>query len=100
MLSQVVNTTSTHDVEGSDVAAALDSLFEREPGLRNHVLDESGELRPHVSVFVDGLQAGLDTQIANATEIRILHAVSGGARLSVMRAVLARLTAAFAAVQA
>jgi hypothetical protein len=46
--------------------------------LRNHILDEGGSVRPHVSLFVDGTQSELTTTIDDRSEIRILHAVSGG----------------------
>jgi sulfur-carrier protein len=80
MLAEITNAGSTHPVEGSTVAEALDDLFARLPGLRNHVLDEESSIRPHVSVFVDGHQADLDTGVGDRAEIRILHAVSGGGR--------------------
>jgi hypothetical protein len=35
-------------------------------------------VRPHVSLFVDGTQSELATTIDDRSEIRILHAVSGG----------------------
>ncbi len=78
MLSETVGTEPAHDVTGDTVRAALASLFEQVPGLRNHIVDESGSVRPHVSVFVDGYQADLDTGVAEGSEIRVLHAVSGG----------------------
>lgn len=78
MLSETVNTEQVHRVEGASVAEALDDLFTQVPGLRNHVVDESGHVRPHVSVFVDGAQATLDSVIGDESEIRVLHAVSGG----------------------
>lgn len=78
MLSETANTDSSHEVAGRTVAEALESLFGAVPGLRNHIVDETGSVRPHVSVFVDGVQADLDTQVAEGSEIRVLHAVSGG----------------------
>lgn len=78
LLAEIANTGPVHQVTGSTVAEALDDLFSRLPGLRNHVLDERGSLRPHVSLFVNGDQADLETAIASDTVIRILHAVSGG----------------------
>ncbi|HUG31401.1 MAG TPA: MoaD/ThiS family protein [Acidimicrobiia bacterium] len=78
MLSETAGVGGRHEVTGETVGEALDHLFERAPGLRNHVLDESGVIRPHVSVFVDGEQADLETEVGPASEIRILHAVSGG----------------------
>lgn len=78
MLSETSKTEPIHEVEGSDVAGALADVFARVPGLRSHIIDEDGSVRPHVSVFVDGLQANLDTAIADGSEIIVLHAVSGG----------------------
>jgi len=78
MLSETVNVGQSHSVAGDSVASALEDLFVRVPGLRNHVLDDSGEIRPHVSVFVDGAQADMGTDLRDDSELRILHAVSGG----------------------
>jgi len=78
MLSETVNVGQSHSVAGDSVANALEDLFVRVPGLRNHVLDDSGEIRPHVSIFVDGVQADLGTDLSEDSEVRILHAVSGG----------------------
>jgi molybdopterin synthase sulfur carrier subunit len=78
MLSETVRTASEHTVQGSVVAEALTDLFSQVPGLRNHIVDESGSVRPHVSVFVDGVQADIDTEVGEGAEIRVLHAVSGG----------------------
>lgn len=78
MLSETVKTEASHEVVGVTVNEALADLFIRVPGLRNHIVDEAGSVRPHVSVFVDGVQADLDTPLQEGSEIRVLHAVSGG----------------------
>lgn len=78
MLSETVKTASTHMVDGSTVSEALNDLFAHVPGLRFHIVDETGAVRPHVSVFVDGSQADLDTELGENSYIRVLHAVSGG----------------------
>jgi sulfur-carrier protein len=78
LLAEIANTGPSHQVTGSTAGEALNDLFSRLPGLRNHVLDERGRLRPHVSLFTDGDQADLETSIGSDTVIRILHAVSGG----------------------
>jgi sulfur-carrier protein len=72
------STDLRHVVSGETVEKALESLFGREPGLRNHLLDENGVIRPHVSVFVDGRQAELVTPVSDGAEIYVLQAVSGG----------------------
>jgi sulfur-carrier protein len=78
LLSDTVKSGVDQEVEGSTVGEVLLDLFGREPGVRNHILDESGEIRPHVSVFVDGAQANLATMVAPGADVRVLHAVSGG----------------------
>lgn len=78
MLWETVNTDPVHEVSGETVAEALDDLFARVPGLRGHILEGTGVVRPHVSIFVDGLQADLDTRVGDGSDLRVLHAVSGG----------------------
>jgi len=78
VLSQTVNVDQAHTVEGDDVGSVLADLFDTAPGLRNHIVDETGSIRPHVSVFVDGYQADLSTPVGDGSEVRVLHAVSGG----------------------
>ncbi len=78
MLTDAVKTGLTHQVGGSTIREVLDHLFEEEPGLRSHLVDEKGAIRAHVSVFVDGSQASLDSRVGHDASIRVLHAVSGG----------------------
>jgi sulfur-carrier protein len=54
------------------------------PGVVERALDEQGQIRPHVNVFVDeqsiraGSRLGLETPVAPGAEVWILPAVSGG----------------------
>ena len=63
------------------VQSALDTLWKRHPALRDRVLNEQGEIRQHVNVFVgsDDVKRlkGLETKV-NSGEIHIFNAVSGG----------------------
>jgi molybdopterin synthase sulfur carrier subunit len=61
---------------------ALEALWNAAPGVRDRVLTEQGEVRPHVNVFV-GTEScrwtgGLATPIADGAEIAIFPAISGG----------------------
>ncbi len=78
MLADAVKTDLVHSVEGKTLGEVMGSLLTQTPGLRHHIIDESGAIRPHVSVFVDGTRADLNTNVDEGAEIRILHAVSGG----------------------
>lgn len=67
--------------EAATLNAALGLLWRECPGLRDRVLTERHEIRPHVNVFVDGLNArhgGLDSPVGDNAEIIIVPAVSGG----------------------
>ena len=64
------------------VAGALAELATRYPGVRDRVVTEQGEIRPHVNVFVGEGNVrdaqGLATRVPRECEIAILPAVSGG----------------------
>lgn len=78
VLTQSVNVGQRHEVDGHTLGEVLDSLFAGEPGLRNHLLDEGGEIRPHVLIFVDASRADLSTPVGADAEVQVLQAVSGG----------------------
>jgi hypothetical protein len=56
----------------------LENLFAEEPGLRNHLLDDAGGIRPHVLIFVDAMRADLATPVGPGSQVQVLQAVSGG----------------------
>jgi len=64
------------------VEAALGQLWRLYPGLRDRILTEQGQVRPHVNVFVgsDSIRdtGGLATLVGDRAEIAIIPAVSGG----------------------
>jgi molybdopterin converting factor small subunit len=70
------------DISGSTLLDALEGLFAAYPGIRDRVLTEKREFRPHVNVFVGNREArtmgGLATPLANGIEISIIPAISGG----------------------
>jgi sulfur-carrier protein len=64
------------------VRDALKSLWQQHPALRDRIVDEQGEVRQHINIFV-GEEAirfadGLATKVPEGTEILIVPAVSGG----------------------
>jgi molybdopterin converting factor small subunit len=78
ILDQAVREGLRHEVAGDDVREVLEGLFDKEPGVRNHLIDEDGKIRTHVLVFVDGERAELSTRVSNGAEVQVLQAVSGG----------------------
>ncbi len=70
------------DCRPATVGDALGLLWERHPGVRDRVVTEQGNVRPHVNVFV-GVESirftgGLETRLAGDCEVSIVPAVSGG----------------------
>lgn len=70
------------DREVATVGEALAQLWTAHVGLRDRVLTERGEVRPHVNVFVNSQVVRRDqvlqVPITSNTEICIMPAVSGG----------------------
>ena len=73
---------SASDAAAFTVQAALEQLWRLYPGLRDRILTEQGQVRPHVNVFVgsDSIRdtGGLSTPVTERAEIAIIPAVSGG----------------------
>jgi molybdopterin converting factor small subunit len=70
------------DSSPATVSEALERLWQTHPALRDRILDEQGEVRQHINIFV-GEEAirfadGLATKVPDGTEIMIVPAVSGG----------------------
>jgi sulfur carrier protein ThiS len=63
----------------AEVVAALDGRY---PGLAAYLLDDTGQLRKHVNVFVDGEMVNdrvqLSDPVTDESELFIVQALSGG----------------------
>jgi sulfur-carrier protein len=68
--------------EGGTLTEVLDSLDASYPGIKGRVLDDSGELRRFVNVYVDDddvrFADGLQTAIKDGGQVSIIPAVAGG----------------------
>ncbi|MDQ6769446.1 MAG: MoaD/ThiS family protein [Gemmatimonadota bacterium] len=64
------------------VGDALAALGRKSPGALDRIMDERGDLRRHVNLFVNGENVrfldGLTTPVPNGATIFVLAAVSGG----------------------
>jgi molybdopterin synthase sulfur carrier subunit len=72
----------TVPVEATDLGSAIEALDARYPGFRDRLLDEKGELRQFVNVYLNDedvrLGSGLKAKVAEKDEISIVPAVAGG----------------------
>lgn len=67
---------------GSDVRGLLQALWRLHPALKDRVVDEQGEIRPHINIFVGNeairLTGNQETPVTDGAEVLIVPAVSGG----------------------
>lgn len=71
-----------HEVSATTVGAALDLAFVAVPALRGYILDDQGQLRRHLAIFVDGEALNdrrrLSDPLGPHSEIYVVQALSGG----------------------
>jgi molybdopterin synthase sulfur carrier subunit len=81
-LRRLSNGEITVEVGARDLESAIDALDARYPGFRDRLLDEKGELRQFVNVYLNDedvrLGSGLKAQVGDKDEISIVPAVAGG----------------------
>jgi molybdopterin synthase sulfur carrier subunit len=81
-LRKLTNDESVVAGEGETLAQCIDGLEARYPGMKERLVDESGELRRFVNVYVNGedvrFQDGLATRLIGGDEVSIVPAVAGG----------------------
>jgi sulfur-carrier protein len=67
------------EVEASTVGDAIAALDRRFPGLAFRIVDEQGQIRPHMNVFLgEDKVRDIGTAITTTAEIYIVGALSGG----------------------
>ena len=81
-LRSLSNGESSVPVEAGDLRAAIDQLDQKYPGFKARLLDESGEPRQFVNIYLNDedirLGEGLRSKLEASDEIAIVPAVAGG----------------------
>jgi sulfur-carrier protein len=79
LLHSYTGGTSKLDLDGETVAEVLSSLDQLYPGITFRFVDEHGNIRPHMKIYLNGKQVTkLSTSVLNSDEIFIIQALSGG----------------------
>jgi sulfur-carrier protein len=69
---------------GATVAEVLNDLERRHPGVRARLMDDRGDLRRFVNVYLNDedirFLEGLATPVPEAADVSIVPAIAGGAR--------------------
>ncbi len=68
--------------EGGSVLAVIDNLEQRHPGLKERLLDDKGELRRFVNIYLNGddirFLDALNSRVKDGDDISIVPAIAGG----------------------
>jgi sulfur-carrier protein len=82
-LRKLTDGRSEVEVDGDDLRTVVANLELAHPGIGERLLDDSGQLRRFVNVFVRDedvrFQDGLDTRVGDGDTVSIVPAVAGGA---------------------
>ena len=81
-LRKLTNNEEVIEVEAANVGAAIEELQSKFPGFRERLLDESGEVRRFVNVYVNEedirFLQNKETALKEGDEISIIPAIAGG----------------------
>ena len=81
-LRNLTGGASTVQSSGGTLADCVSALDTSYPGMRDRLLDEGGEIRRFVNIFVIGddvrFLSGLKTELKDGDEVSIVPAVAGG----------------------
>jgi sulfur-carrier protein len=67
------------DAHGTTVDELLIDLDNQFPGIRFRMVDEQNQLRTHMRIYIDAeMVRDLTTSVADASEVTIVQALSGG----------------------
>jgi molybdopterin synthase sulfur carrier subunit len=81
-LRNLTNGEAQLEVASGDLRTIVAELEELHPGLGDRLLDDQGELRRFVNVFIRDEDVrflqGLDTEVAGTDTVSIVPAVAGG----------------------
>jgi molybdopterin synthase sulfur carrier subunit len=68
--------------EGGTLTEVIDSLDQAYPGIKDRLVDETGDLRRFVNVYINGEDVrfadGVATKLNGGDEVSIVPAVAGG----------------------
>ncbi len=83
-LRRMTNGQDKLEMDPSTLSVMIDSLESSYPGFKERLIDENGDLRYFVNIYLNGEDVrflqGLDTSTSSGDEISIVPAVAGGGR--------------------
>jgi sulfur-carrier protein len=81
-LRRVTNGAGEVQAQGKDVSELIEDLERQFPGLRERLVEDSGELRRFINFYVNEedvrFLSGKDTLVKEGDEVSIVPAIAGG----------------------
>ena len=77
-LSELVGGRRELELDGATVAEVLRALEREHPDVKGWILDERGQIREHINVFVNKEYGQEDTAVGAQDRLHVLPAISGG----------------------
>ncbi len=77
-LSELAGGRRELELDGSTVAEVLLALEREHPDVKGWILDEHGQIREHINVFVNKEYGREDTTVGAQDRLHVLPAISGG----------------------
>lgn len=81
-LRKITDGADKVEMEGENLGELIGALEEQYPGMKERLLDENGELRYFVNLYLNNEDVrfldGLDTPTKSGDELSIVPAVAGG----------------------
>jgi sulfur-carrier protein len=77
-LRKLAGDSSELQLEAPNVIELIRSLERRHPELSGWIVDERGQIRRHINVFVNGERGAEHTPVAASDRVEVLPAITGG----------------------
>jgi sulfur-carrier protein len=77
-LKRLAGDRAEHALSGATVEDLLRALERAHPAMAGWILDESGSIRRHINVFVNGELGSGNTAVGDGDRVDVLPAISGG----------------------
>lgn len=77
-LSELAGGQRELELDGATVADVLRTLEQEHPGVKGWILDEQGNIREHINVFVNKEYGREETTLGPDDRVHIIPAISGG----------------------
>jgi molybdopterin converting factor small subunit len=77
-LRRLAGGRAEHELEGGTVIELLRVLELKNPPLSGWILDERGQIRRHINVFVNGERGSEATTVQAGDRVEVLPAITGG----------------------